>query len=198
VIFSKRFLLVTSTLAGAIAANGGAVAADLKAPAPIPASVYNWSGFYAGVNAGAAWGSYDPVTSTVNDTYFNPGNLPAVNAGGSQSIKPKGFMGGEQIGYNWQSGKFVVGVEADLDYLHLNGAANSGALAYPVNPGNFFVVSSYANSDWLLTLRPRVGIASNNWLFYATGGLAVTNIKADLLFREPEQHQVRLCGWRRR
>jgi hypothetical protein len=59
-------------------------------------------------------------------------DVAAVNAAGAQSIKPLGFSGGEQIGYNRQFGRFVLGLEADLDYLHLNGAANSGAKLYPV------------------------------------------------------------------
>jgi opacity protein-like surface antigen len=187
--FSGKVISFAAFAAGAIAANGAASAADqpvkvyTKAPPPVAAAVYNWSGFYAGVNAGAAWGSYDPVTSTVPGGYLGGTTLPAlVNGAGLQSISPKGFTGGEQIGYNWQFGKYVVGAEADWNYLHLNGAANSGAVGYPFNPGNFFVVSSYAHSDWLVTARARAGYAANNWLFYATGGLAVTNIKSDLLF----------------
>jgi opacity protein-like surface antigen len=188
--FSGKVTTIAATI-GAIAATGVASAADkpvkvyAKAPPPVAAAVYNWSGFYAGVNAGAAWGSYDPATSTVPGGHLTrPANTSAVSGAGLQSINPKGFTGGEQYGYNWQSGSFVLGVEADLNYLHLNGAANSGAVAYPPNPGNFFVVSSYAHSDWLLTLRPRAGYAANNWLFYATGGLAVTNIKGDFLFTD--------------
>ena len=85
------------------------------------------------MNAGAAWGSYDPRTTTTPNTYlFSPLDVAAVNAAGAQSIKPLGFSGGEQIGYNRQFGRFVLGLEADLDYLHLNGAANSGAKLYPV------------------------------------------------------------------
>src|SRR5262249_26105356 len=74
-----------------------------------------------------------------------------------------------------------VGIEADLNYLHLNGAANSGFVPYPGSPFGF-VITSYAHNDWLFTLRPRIGIAQSNWLFYATGGLALTSLNGDLLF----------------
>jgi opacity protein-like surface antigen len=174
----------------ALVANGAACSADkpagiyAKAPAaPLPEAVYDWSGFYAGVNAGAAWGSYDPATSTVPGGLFPSTALTSVvNGAGLQSINAKGFSGGEQIGYNRQFGRLVVGLEADLNYLHLNGEANSGPVAYPFNPGRQFVISAYGHGDWLATLRPRAGFAADSWLFYATGGLAATNIKGDLLY----------------
>jgi opacity protein-like surface antigen/outer membrane protease len=185
-LISRKFVTIAFVGASATVAIGVASAADLpvKAPPPVVAAVYNWSGFYAGVNAGASWGSYDPATSTVAGGHI-PGSLVStVNAAGLQSISPTGFTGGEQAGYNWQFGQLVTGVEADFNYLHMNGSANSGAVAYPFNPGRFFVVSSYAHSDWLATARGRVGFAQNNWLFYATGGLAATNVKGDFLFTD--------------
>ena len=66
----KESFLVASAIAGVMAANGNALAADLKAPPPIPSVIYNWSGFYAGVNAGGAFGSYDPVTSAPVGPYL--------------------------------------------------------------------------------------------------------------------------------
>jgi opacity protein-like surface antigen len=180
----KNALLATTFL---FAANAVSSAADLlpttKGPPPAPA-VYNWTGFYAGVNAGGAFGSFDPITATIPGSYFGPANSAAVNAAGVQRIDPAGFTGGAQIGYNWQVGRFVGGLEADFNYLHLNGAANSGAVPYPGIFGYQFVVSSYANSDWLFTLRPRIGFAADNWLFYGTGGLAVTNLRTDFVFTD--------------
>ena len=80
-------------------ASGTAGAADMMrgpqpyySPAPAPAPrVYNWSGFYAGANAGYEWGE---VTNS--------------------SVEPSGIMGGLQAGYNWQSGAFVLGGETDI------------------------------------------------------------------------------------
>ena len=157
---------------------------------------YDWTGFYVGVNAGSANGSYDPTTTFpqgANNYIFHPRDVNAVNAAGQQSIKPAGFIGGVQGGYNWQFGFAVAGVDAGLDYLNLNGAANSGAVRYPAGGSGFtnnsfrlnqFVISSYANADWLLTLRPRLGIAAGNWLFYGTGGLAVTRLHGQFLFTD--------------
>jgi opacity protein-like surface antigen len=174
-------------LMSAVGANAADMRVKARPPdAPPPLAAYNWTGWYAGVNTGASWGSYDPVTSTSfgGPAGYLPASLvPAVNAAGPQSINPNGFTGGSQIGYNRQFGQFVVGFEADLDYLQLNGAANGGAVRYPGFPGQF-VISSYGNSNWLFTLRPRIGLAQNNWLFYATGGLALTNLNGDFLFTD--------------
>jgi len=92
---------------------------------PPPPAVYNWTGFYTGLNVGAAWGSYDPETLTNG---FLGGSTAIVNAAGAQSLKPLGFIGGTQAGYNWQWGPLVAGIETDIDYLHLNGAAISRAI----------------------------------------------------------------------
>jgi opacity protein-like surface antigen len=179
-------LFLASTAAAFCATMGSpASAADiLPTKKDAPDALYNWTGFYGGLNVGA-FGAYDPTTSTGPGPYFGPTSVysGAVSAVGKQSINPIGFLGGSQIGYNWQNGHLVGGLEAGLDYLHLNGSAN-GAAAYPGFPGTVFLVSAYANADWLLTIRPRVGYAADNWLFYATGGLAAAEPRVDYMFTD--------------
>jgi opacity protein-like surface antigen len=81
--------------------------------------------------------------------------------------------------------------------VHLRGAANSGAIRFPAGgsgfgfvfpaaflPLNQFVITSYGNADWLATVRGRVGVAHDNWLYYVTGGLAFTQMNGDLLFTD--------------
>jgi opacity protein-like surface antigen len=174
---SKFLLAIVVAFAFALEAN----AADIPVKAtslqgPSAATVYNWTGFYWGATVGAAWGWYDPQTSTIADGAINQSTL-RVNAAGLQNIKATGFIGGVQAGYNWQWSNLVAGLEADGNYLNLNGVANSGAVPF-VTRGQG-VVSSYGHADWLFTLRPRIGWVTNEWLFYATGGLAVTNLNGD-------------------
>src|SRR5882724_3570086 len=161
---------------------------QIKAPPPSP-TTHNWTGFYGGYNVGAAFGSYDArTTATPGGTYLvAPADIAAVNAAGGQSIRPIGFTGGVQAGYNWQSGHWLLGIETDLDFVHLNGAANGPAVPYAVGTpfgANEFSIHSDANIDWLYTLRPRVGYAQNNWLFYVTGGLALTSLQGNFVYAD--------------
>jgi outer membrane immunogenic protein len=82
----------------------------------------------------------------------------------NSSIKPRGIAGGGQFGYNWQSGQFVFGGETDIQY--------SGA-------DDTFAPYKFSN-PWFGTLRGRVGVALNNILLYATGGLAYGDLKGEL------------------
>lgn len=97
----SKYLLCGAALAALLTAPS-ADAADLTpswGPAP-----YNWSGFYAGAVAGAAWGQYDPRTATVDDGYLDAADAAAVTAAGAQSIKTNGFVTGIEGGYNFQTG----------------------------------------------------------------------------------------------
>src|ERR1700747_3357289 len=89
-----------------------AFAADMavKAPPPAPAPVYNWTGWYAGVNAGASFGNAKTDFNVLS--VLTSGIVPGFSQ--SDTTYPSGFMGGGQIGYNWQlSPIWVVGLEAD-------------------------------------------------------------------------------------
>jgi outer membrane immunogenic protein len=169
---------------------GPVMAADAARPAPIytkapMAPAFSWTGFYVGVNAGIGWGQFDPTTETIFSPtgYFAASSVGAIALVGSQKIDSKEFIGGGQAGYNWQSGMVVYGLETDLQYFHLKGTS-SGSNVYPCCAPTAFTVNSEAHTDWLLTARPRLGIATNNELIYVTGGLAVTNLNASFLFTD--------------
>jgi opacity protein-like surface antigen len=168
-----------SFLALGCASNG--FAADIGVPPPVAPT---WAGFYAGATAGGAWGSFDPRSVAINSPYFNTAaNVAAVDAAGAQSINPHSFTGGLEAGYNWQWGNVVAGLEADLESLRLQGIAINGG-PYPNPPGGPFAITTNINSNWLFTARPRLGYAVNNWLFYVTGGLAVTSQSATFMFAD--------------
>ena len=86
-------------------------AADLPVKAPPPAAAYNWTGCYVGANGGGVWGRSN-VSSTVTSTI--PFNVPFINellSEQSPSLHPSGFTGGGQVGCNWQSNRFVWGLD---------------------------------------------------------------------------------------
>jgi outer membrane immunogenic protein len=131
-----------------------AQAADVPIKAPYykgqhsVVSYYNWTGFYAGVNAGYGFGS---------STWSAPAASP----------KPKGFLAGGTAGYNWQSGAIVYGVEGDFDWSDVKGTVACAGL-----------LTCETSSSWLATFRGRVGYAFDRWLPYITGGGAYGSVKA--------------------
>ncbi|HUI94354.1 MAG TPA: outer membrane beta-barrel protein [Xanthobacteraceae bacterium] len=192
----------------------GALACVLGASGTAQAQYYDWTGFYVGAYVGGAWGSSNAVSGTDCPSrpiiggkflggYFcesptNPltaatvANAAAVGAAGTGSMSSSAFIGGAQAGYNWQSGRAVYGVEADFGSFSLN-ESRQGSGAYPVmSPFAFqviptaprFAVSSSLSTDWLVTVRGRIGWTVDNWLFFATGGLALTNVESTVNFSD--------------
>jgi outer membrane immunogenic protein len=164
----RRYLLATVS---AVALSTGAMAADIPARVPVKAPppvvvAPSWAGFYIGVNAGAAWNRADFTTlggSTAfafprGTTYWSPNEA--------------GFTGGGQVGYNFQSGSFVYGVEADFNYVD-----NKASVTQP--SANFIVpsITSTTKLEWMGTVRGRVGVAFAPTLFYITGGWAFAHFK---------------------
>jgi outer membrane immunogenic protein len=172
----KKMLLVVAFAGFGVTS---ALAADLaarpytKAPPPVVSAVYNWTGFYVGLNAGGVFSrsSFDMTASN-----FFGGSAPLIGADGTTRLNRTGFTGGGQAGYNWQSGAFVFGLEADINYTDVRASASVTRGAAPGLPLGYTVFES-AKSDWLFTLRPRAGVTSGNALFYVTGGLAVADYK---------------------
>lgn len=133
-----------------------------------------WRGLYAGLHLGYAWGRSDPFTMT--DTTCHPEfcltGLPAV--------RPNGFIGGGQVGYNWQSNVWVLGGEVDFSGL----GANTGVTIDPLYIGDPVLVGNGVKGrfssryDWLATARLRAGaLITADLLLYATGGLAIAGVQ---------------------
>jgi outer membrane immunogenic protein len=162
----KRLLLATVALA-ALGVATQASAADLaarpytKAP-PMVAALYDWSGFYLGINGGGGW-SHKCWNATSG---FGIPIVPAVSEGCHDATG--GIIGG-QIGYRWQSSAWVFGIEAQGDWADLRGSNTSLVLGAP------FVNRSTIDALGLFT--GQVGYAWNNVLWYVKGGAALTNDK---------------------
>jgi len=154
----SRFILRAVALIAAVW-TVSAQAADLpygsRAPYTVnqPLNFYSWAGPYLGANLGYAWGSVD-----------------------NNQTMPSGFSGGAQVGYNWQTGPWVFGVEGDIQ---ATGAEDTFA------PWKF-------SNPWFGTLRGRAGYALNNILFYGTGGLAFGDLRGET-FGLSESHTN--AGW---
>jgi outer membrane immunogenic protein len=167
----KKFLLGTVGLA-ALGLATPASAADLaarpytKAPPPMVAAVYDWSGFYIGGNAG---GGFSHKCWDIN----NAVGVPIVPAFREGCHDASGAIAGGQIGYRWQSASWVFGVEGQGDWANLRGSNIS--LFAPANTNR-----STVEAMGLIT--GQVGYAWNNVLWYGKGGAAVTGDKYEGLF----------------
>jgi outer membrane immunogenic protein len=161
----KKFLLGTVGLV-ALGLAAPASAADLaarpytKAPPPMIAAMYDWSGFYIGLNGG--WGSsrkcWDAVPASI---FIGPEGCHDATGG----------VAGGQIGYRWQASSWVFGLEAQGDWARLRGS-NISALT-PT-----FTNRSRIDAFGLFT--GHVGYAWNNVLLYVKGGAAVTADRFDV------------------
>jgi len=173
-----------------------AFAADMGVPptAP-PAPVYNWTGWYVGVNVGASMGKVQSDFN-VNDVHVhtNDGNFTVFGFSNRDFVSPDGVIGGGQIGYNWQfSPLWVVGFEADFQ------GADEKDSATLIHPFDFTavdvgledghnnhvtgsrVLNYSAQIDWFGTVRARFGyVWGDGRVFsYVTGGLAYGEVKTD-------------------
>ena len=155
----------------------------LAAALPAQAQTYNWSGLYAGLNAGYAWGSSELSTGFLNNGAYGGSipNVTALVADGSPTLDSKGFSGGAQLGYNVQSGGLVYGIETDFNWMKTQASRSARYSAVAANP---FTITNQVDADWMFTLRPRLGFVSGAALIYATGGLAVAKLNQAHSFRD--------------
>jgi outer membrane immunogenic protein len=160
-----------------------AMAADLPVKQPIysapVAMPFSWTGFYVGGNAGYAWAADPNIASNfscpagIGCSVSVPINLANVTAASTGRLSAEGFTGGVQAGYNWQIGGVVLGAEIDFNAFDLKGSR--AAVVPSATTPSIFNLSTSIATDWLFTLRQRVGFAvAPTVLLYATGGLAVT------------------------
>jgi outer membrane immunogenic protein len=158
----KKILLASAAF---IAAISSASAADLpiytKAPPPPAPVLFSWTGFYFGLNAGGKWAQVDDTVTV--------GGTSLTFSGDTRSS----WIAGGQVGYNWQAGAWVFGIEGDIDAQDFNRSRTVGTTVGPLLAGDVFSV----DSNWQASLRGRIGYAGwDRTLLYITGGAAWTQI----------------------
>ncbi len=179
----KRTLIASAAVASLFVA-AGASAADLPIyrKAPPVAVVYDWTGFYLGTNVGYSWGrgtTDGNVNGTQNVSVFRTAGptlvsstttaLAALPLTGSADVN--GFIGGGQLGYNWQRGSWLFGLEGDIQFSNERGSGDVCTVAGC--PAGSAVFTRDYKLDWFGTARGRIGfLPAERILLYATGGLA--------------------------
>ena len=160
----KKTGLFASTFISLLAMTAAASAADMAPPPP----VYDWTGAYVGLNAGAAWN---------NSSYDGDASGPLLGSIIEDDVDfdDAVFTGGALIGYNWQYDSVVVGVEADFNYLGFDQSeSRSGTIL-----GQSASLDTELSASWYGTMRGRLGYAADNFLIYGTGGLAYGSVEVE-------------------
>ena len=147
----------------ALALMGSAQAADMpimprKAPPMLVPFTYNWTGFYLGANVGYGWSD-------------GSGSITMGGATGPVSGDGNGIPYGLQLGYNWQFGSWVYGIEADIQATSVSSSITgmAGATTF----------TGDSKLPWFATLRGRVGYAWDRTMIYVTGGAVYGNAELD-------------------
>jgi outer membrane immunogenic protein len=150
----KRFISASVAALVTVTMIGAANAADILRRDVMPMSApayyvpYNWTGFYVGINGGGGWGSSD---------------------WSGNSFATSGGLVGGTLGYNWQLGQGVYGLEADIGWSNISGSTACG------------ITICETHNDWLGTARGRFGYAFDRFMPYITGGLAFGGIQQNVV-----------------
>jgi outer membrane immunogenic protein len=166
----KKLLLASVSLLvlGVAAASAADIPRRQAMPANAPVYVvapYNWTGAYVGINGGGGWGRSDFSAPLSSGTFDLSG----------------GLVGGT-LGYNYQVGQAVFGIEGDLDWSNIRGSSACGV-----------GLSCSVRNNWLGTVRGRLGYAADRFMPYVTGGAAFGDIKTSVAgFGDSSQTKA---GW---
>jgi outer membrane immunogenic protein len=148
-------ILMGCVFAGALGVSAHAADLPMKA-APMPAQVWSWTGFYVGAHAGAGWGTTETTLTSIAVPGVGVGAFNLPLAQNSRS----GFLGGGQIGYNYQSGWAVFGVQGDIAGMDVKGTTPC-----------LVTIACTSKSDWLATATGRIGgVVADRALIYIKGG----------------------------
>ena len=154
----KRLVLAGIGALATFTAIGAANAADIERRQAMPTKAipyvqaYNWTGGYVGINGGYGFGRSDVSAPFASGSFNTSG----------------GVVGGT-VGYNYQMGQAVFGLEGDVDWSNIRGSSACGA-----------GFSCETKNSWLATARGRIGYAFDRVMPYVTGGLAVGDIKSSV------------------
>ena len=176
---SRKFVGGVALAAGTVVCVCSAQAADIpprRAPPPVaPVAyappVYNWSGFYVGGNLGAGF-----AHSSWSDPF----------TGGHDTFDKTGFIGGGQVGVNWQINALVLGIEGDFDWTGLKGSGHDSR-------GN----TINTDTQWTSTVTGRIGAAFDRLLVYGKGGVAFAHVNGGLndIFGAAASTSQSRTGW---
>jgi outer membrane immunogenic protein len=168
------------------AVAAAAVTAVLLSTAPAHAQQQtNWTGAYVGANLGASWGDNATNITAIPGTgavVIPPGDVDFIHKFANNLSNKTGFAGGGEVGYNYQNGPLVLGIETDFGAFDID-QNNATTFTSTVSPASVSI-SHRVGTDWLWTVRPRIGYAGSNWMVYGTAGMAMSDVKVNTSYAD--------------
>jgi outer membrane immunogenic protein len=183
----QKLLLGMSTFA-AVMLGGAAQAADmpLKAPPPAAPVMYNWTGFYIGAHIGGAWADRNGHDRFDGNNCFWAGASLVCFDDNDFGRNRGRFIGGGQLGFNYQVGQWVWGVEGQISAVSSNDDGDAcGFVTVGVVRDHLFRCDN--RGSWIATIAARLGVTfgqTGNWLLYVKGGGAFADSRFGLRLRD--------------
>jgi outer membrane immunogenic protein len=134
---------------------------------------HDWQGVYGGLAIGGVFGASSPDTTVSDGSYFNTPNIPVLNRTFQKDILGNALSGAALLGYNFQDGNLVWGLEADLSVTNFSASKNSPGVTYNVPSSLTFNVRTRIENLVSLALRPRIGYSFGETLVHFGAGPAV-------------------------
>jgi outer membrane immunogenic protein len=149
------------------------------------ADVKLYSGAYIGLNGGyfSSQSKTSTKTTYAPNSYFILSDVNQINDTGSPTLRLKNFNGGLQGGFNHRVANFVIGAELDFDSFYMRSSRDI-IVPYAASPPYAFTIQNATNTDWLMSVRPKIGWTSNKILIYTTAGLALSQITNENTFND--------------
>jgi len=183
----------------------------VSAPAAAKSEDSPFEGFYLGVNGGVTWSDSTAtavLTPTSTAPVVNPlitsGNITAINSNTDFNSKHHtGFTGGLEGGYNWVGYHgLLIGLETDFNIYDITGSRNE-TVTTATTPAVTYTLMHKVDTNWLWTVRPRVGYAGGDFAAFLTGGLAISDLKYNAEFTDSStpgnnifiDHNKTKTGW---
>jgi outer membrane immunogenic protein len=151
-------LFVLTSVGGSRIAAAADIAAAAMPTKAAASPVYRWTGCYVGLNGGGGALGTNFQTTVNLGTHLEAADAAEVSNDGTGSHDNSNFIGGGQAGCNWQSGTVVAGLEGDFDYFPGNSIFANNTDTLP-DLGIPFVIGQQLKTNYLATVRPRIGIA---------------------------------------
>ncbi len=148
-----------------------------------PRPSYSWDGGYVGMALGGSKNIADTLT-TLKRGYFNAQDASQLNPMISQVREEVSLTGSLLAGVNYQINDFIVGIETDIILTQTNAEQDLNHVVYDSQPAHTFDLHQKVSSDWMVSLRPRIGYAVDTSLIYVTAGVTYSEFRYEFSFSD--------------